>query len=121
MSDNDGTFSHLFVSMLYRFYISTSAVLLQVLELQHTLADLSSRVEAVKAENCNLVSENQILGQYIEKLMATSSIFQSSSEHLSSATVLPTVPPLTDLSAAARADPFPFEESSGMASEDDFA
>ncbi|VDK23413.1 unnamed protein product [Taenia asiatica] len=50
-----------------------------VLELQHTLVDLSKRVDSVKEENVNLRTENQILGQYIEKLMATSSIFQSSS------------------------------------------
>uniref|UniRef100_A0AAX7VS77 Short coiled-coil protein n=1 Tax=Astatotilapia calliptera TaxID=8154 RepID=A0AAX7VS77_ASTCA len=33
----------------------------QVLELQHTLEDLSARVDAVKEENLKLKSENQVL------------------------------------------------------------
>lgn len=37
----------------------------QVLELQNTLDDLSSRVDNVKEENLRLRSENQVLGQYI--------------------------------------------------------
>ncbi|XP_035620667.1 short coiled-coil protein B isoform X1 [Oncorhynchus keta] len=49
----------------------------QVLELQHTLEDLSSRVDAVKEENLKLKSENQVLGQYIENLMSASSVFQT--------------------------------------------
>ncbi|KAK7097656.1 short coiled-coil protein B-like [Littorina saxatilis] len=49
----------------------------QVLELQNTLDDLSSRVDGVKVENLKLKSENQVLGQYIENLMAASSVFQS--------------------------------------------
>ena len=49
----------------------------QVLELQVTLEDLSSRVENVKDSNCKLRSENQVLGQYIENLMAASSVFQA--------------------------------------------
>ncbi|XP_076468076.1 short coiled-coil protein B-like [Babylonia areolata] len=49
----------------------------QVLELQNTLDDLSSRVDTVKVENLKLKSENQVLGQYIENLMAASSVFQS--------------------------------------------
>ncbi len=48
----------------------------QVLELQNTLDDLSSRVDNVKEENLRLRSENQVLGQYIENLMAASSVFQ---------------------------------------------
>ena len=36
----------------------------QVLELQNTLDDLSSRVDNVKEENVKLRSENQVLGQY---------------------------------------------------------
>ena len=40
----------------------------QVLELQNTLDDLSSRVDNVKEENLRLRSENQVLGQYIGKL-----------------------------------------------------
>merc|ERR1711972_326110 len=48
----------------------------QVLELQNTLDDLSSRVDNVKEENLKLKSENQVLGQYIENLMAASSVFQ---------------------------------------------
>ena len=39
--------------------------------------DLSSRVDSVKVENLKLKSENQVLGQYIENLMAASSVFQS--------------------------------------------
>ncbi|XP_013398000.1 short coiled-coil protein B-like [Lingula anatina] len=51
----------------------------QVLELQNTLDDLSCRVDSVKEENMKLKSENQVLGQYIENLMAASSVFQSTS------------------------------------------
>lgn len=39
--------------------------------------DLSQRVDSVKEENLKLKSENQVLGQYIENLMAASSVFQS--------------------------------------------
>ncbi|XP_051561399.1 short coiled-coil protein B-like [Myxocyprinus asiaticus] len=49
----------------------------QVLELQHTLEDLSARVDAVKEDNLKLKSENQVLGQYIENLMSASSVFQT--------------------------------------------
>ena len=41
------------------------------------IADLSSRVDTVKVENLKLKSENQVLGQYIENLMAASSVFQN--------------------------------------------
>jgi short coiled-coil protein len=41
------------------------------------LDDLSRRVDSVKEENLKLKSENQVLGQYIENLMAASSVFQS--------------------------------------------
>nr|CAG4645311.1 EOG090X0N2I [Leptodora kindtii] len=51
----------------------------QVMELQNTLDDLSLRVDSVKEENLKLKSENQVLGQYIENLMAASSVFQSTS------------------------------------------
>ncbi|KAH9519891.1 hypothetical protein Btru_071152 [Bulinus truncatus] len=51
----------------------------QVLERQNTLDDLSSRVDSVKVENLKLKSENQVLGQYIENLMAASSVFSSAS------------------------------------------
>ncbi|XP_038055356.1 short coiled-coil protein B-like [Patiria miniata] len=51
----------------------------QVLELQNTLDDLSTRVDKVKEENLKLKSENQVLGQYIENLMSASSVFQSTS------------------------------------------
>ncbi|KAL3319995.1 hypothetical protein Ciccas_001322 [Cichlidogyrus casuarinus] len=51
----------------------------QILELQHTLEDLSTRVDTVKKENYKLKAENQILGQYIENLMNSSSIFQTTS------------------------------------------
>ncbi|CAF0835233.1 unnamed protein product [Didymodactylos carnosus] len=46
----------------------------QVLVLQKTLDDLSKRVDSVKEENLKLRSENQVLGQYIENLMAASNI-----------------------------------------------
>ncbi|XP_053560651.1 short coiled-coil protein-like [Bombina bombina] len=49
----------------------------QVLELQHTLEDLSARVDAVKEKNLKLKSENQVLGPYIENLMSASSVFQT--------------------------------------------
>uniref|UniRef100_A0A8D2KEW2 Short coiled-coil protein n=1 Tax=Urocitellus parryii TaxID=9999 RepID=A0A8D2KEW2_UROPR len=49
----------------------------QMLELQHTLEDLSARVVAVKEENLKLKSENQVLGQYIENLMSASNVFQT--------------------------------------------
>ena len=52
----------------------------QVLELQNTLDDLSSRVDNVKEENLRLRSENQVLGQYIENLMAASNVFQPAND-----------------------------------------
>lgn len=36
-------------------------------------------MDSVKEENLKLRSENQVLGQYIENLMAASSVFQSTS------------------------------------------
>ncbi|KAK6100817.1 short coiled-coil protein, putative [Brugia malayi] len=48
----------------------------QVLELQNTLDDLSQRVDSVKEESLKLRSENQVLGQYIQNLMASSAVFQ---------------------------------------------
>uniref|UniRef100_A0A0N5BFR2 Short coiled-coil protein n=1 Tax=Strongyloides papillosus TaxID=174720 RepID=A0A0N5BFR2_STREA len=48
----------------------------QILELQNTLEDLSSRVDSVKEESMKLRSENQVLGQYIKNLMHSSSLFQ---------------------------------------------
>merc|ERR1711971_813013 len=53
----------------------------QVLELQNTLDDLSSRVDNVKEENLRLRSENQVLGQYIENLMLASNVFQGTNDH----------------------------------------
>ena len=55
-----------------------SRLIQQVFQLQNTLDDLSQRVDAVKDENTKLKSENQILGQYIENLMAASNVFQGS-------------------------------------------
>ncbi|CAB4069629.1 SCOC [Lepeophtheirus salmonis] len=55
----------------------------QVLELQNTLDDLSCRVDNVKEENLRLRSENQVLGQYIENLMAASSVFQPANNEAS--------------------------------------
>eukprot|EP00794_Sanderia_malayensis_P007429 gene7429-8251_t len=52
----------------------------QVLALQSTLDDLSQRVDAVKDENLKLKSENQVLGQYIENLMAASNVFQATGD-----------------------------------------
>merc|ERR1712222_274162 len=52
----------------------------QVLELQSTLEELSSRVDGVKEENLRLRSENQVLGQYIENLMTASKVFQGTEE-----------------------------------------
>ena len=49
----------------------------QVLELQNTLDDLTSRVDRVKEENLRLKSENTVLGQYIENLMQASQVFQA--------------------------------------------
>lgn len=49
----------------------------QVLELQNTLEDLTSRVDKVKEENLKLKSENSVLGQYIENLMQASQVFQA--------------------------------------------
>ncbi|CAH8535364.1 unnamed protein product [Dicrocoelium dendriticum] len=54
----------------------------QIIELQHTLEDLSARVDVVKEENLKLRTENQILGQYIENMMLNSSVFQSTSPRL---------------------------------------
>jgi len=54
-------------------------LIVQVLELQNTLDDLSQRVDGVKEENLKLKSENQVLGQYIDNLMSASSVFQSTS------------------------------------------
>ncbi|CAG0911389.1 unnamed protein product [Cyprideis torosa] len=38
---------------------------------------MSQRVDSVKMENFKLRSENQVLAQYMENLMAGSSVFQS--------------------------------------------
>ncbi|KRX44068.1 short coiled-coil protein A family protein [Trichinella nativa] len=51
----------------------------QILELQSTLEELSQRADSVKEESFKLRSENEVLGQYIENLMAASSVFQSAS------------------------------------------
>lgn len=48
----------------------------EVLELQNTLDDLAQRVDSVKEQNSKLKSENQVLTQYIENLMSSSTIFQ---------------------------------------------
>ncbi|XP_065058335.1 short coiled-coil protein B-like isoform X2 [Rhopilema esculentum] len=57
-----------------------SRLIEQVLALQSTLDDLSQRVDAVKDENLKLKSENQVLGQYIENLMAASNVFQTTGD-----------------------------------------
>ena len=56
---------------------------IQVLELQSTLEELSSRVDGVKEENLRLRSENQVLGQYIENLMTASKVTKFTSDLLS--------------------------------------
>ncbi|KAL5247419.1 hypothetical protein ACHWQZ_G019332 [Mnemiopsis leidyi] len=48
----------------------------EVVELQNTLDDLAQRVDSVKEQNSKLKSENQVLTQYIENLMSSSTIFQ---------------------------------------------
>lgn len=48
----------------------------EVLGLQNTLDDLAQRVDSVKEQNSKLKSENQVLTQYIENLMSSSTIFQ---------------------------------------------
>ena len=55
---------------------------IQVLELQSTLEELSSRVDGVKEENLRLRSENQVLGQYIENLMTASKVIKFPSDLL---------------------------------------
>merc|ERR1712192_160004 len=52
----------------------------QLLELQSSLEELSTRVDGVKEENLRLRSENQVLGQYIESLMTASKVFQGTEE-----------------------------------------
>eukprot|EP00123_Amoebidium_parasiticum_P009020 comp19165_c0_seq1/m.21851 comp19165_c0_seq1/g.21851 ORF comp19165_c0_seq1/g.21851 comp19165_c0_seq1/m.21851 type:complete len:135 (-) comp19165_c0_seq1:57-461(-) len=52
----------------------------QVLELQNTLDELSQRVNRVKDENSKLKSENQLLTQYIENLMASSNVVQGAKD-----------------------------------------
>ncbi|XP_067950142.1 short coiled-coil protein B-like isoform X2 [Watersipora subatra] len=49
----------------------------QILDLQNTLDEFSSKVDTVKEENLKLKAENQVLGQYIESLMTASTMFQS--------------------------------------------
>uniref|UniRef100_A0A915KWS6 Short coiled-coil protein n=1 Tax=Romanomermis culicivorax TaxID=13658 RepID=A0A915KWS6_ROMCU len=51
----------------------------QYFEKNSTKSELSQRVDSVKEESLKLRSENQVLGQYIENLMAASSVFQSTS------------------------------------------
>ena len=73
--------------MIFFLFISSpeeqeekARLIAQVLELQNTLDDLSSRVDNVKEENLRLRSENQVLGQYIENLMAASNVFQPAND-----------------------------------------
>lgn len=47
----------------------------EIVVLQNTLEDLSSRVESVVTENGRLRTENDVLGQYIEDLMKQNPIF----------------------------------------------
>ena len=41
-----------------------------------TISDLSQRVDSVIEESIKLRSENQVLGQYIQNLMSSSTVFQ---------------------------------------------
>ncbi|KAI6214564.1 hypothetical protein M3Y94_00283400 [Aphelenchoides besseyi] len=59
-------------------------VIAQILELQNTLEDLSRRVDSVKEESLKLTSENQVLGQYIQNLMSSSAVFQSTNSKINS-------------------------------------
>merc|ERR1712178_274867 len=74
-------------SRTYRDKMTTDAevqektrIIKQILDLQTTLEDLSSRVENVISENQRLCQENGILGQYIENLMKESPIFNPSTQ-----------------------------------------
>ena len=58
---------------------SSRALTIALIEISDNFTDLSQRVDSVKEENLKLKSENQVLGQYIENLMAASSVFQSTS------------------------------------------
>lgn len=60
-----------------------AALINQVLELQNTLDELSGRVNRVKEENAKLKSENEVLTQYIENLMASSTVIHTSSGNAS--------------------------------------
>eukprot|EP00118_Oscarella_pearsei_P028887 m.3201 g.3201 ORF g.3201 m.3201 type:complete len:168 (+) comp9130_c0_seq1:252-755(+) len=51
----------------------------EILELQNTLEDLSQRVQSVKEANMKFKSENQVLSQYIDNLMSSSTTFQGTS------------------------------------------
>merc|ERR1711972_980560 len=51
----------------------------QILDLQKTLDDLTSRMDSIKEDNLVLKSENQVLSQYIENVMKASSAFQQAS------------------------------------------
>jgi hypothetical protein len=42
--------------------------------------DLSQRVDHVKEESFKLRQENQVLGQYIQNLMAASTVFQTANQ-----------------------------------------
>ncbi|KAI6233643.1 hypothetical protein M3Y99_00878300 [Aphelenchoides fujianensis] len=50
----------------------------------NTLEDLSRRVDSVKDEALKLTSENQVLGQYIQNLMSSSAVFQSTNSKVNS-------------------------------------
>ncbi len=56
-----------------------TAFLAKVLELQNTLDDLTSRVDAIREENFRLRAENSVLSVYIENLMNASNVFAATS------------------------------------------
>ncbi|KNC83911.1 hypothetical protein SARC_03870, partial [Sphaeroforma arctica JP610] len=69
----------------------------QVLELQNTLDELSQRVTRVKDENAKLKSENQVLTQYIDNLMASSTAMHGSASKANNAAM--PAPPKKGLSS----------------------
>eukprot|EP01137_Pigoraptor_chileana_P029854 Opistho-2@15632 len=52
-----------------------SEIIERILNLQSTMEQLTKRVGTVKGENAKLQSENKVLTQYLENLLAQSSLF----------------------------------------------
>eukprot|EP01134_Creolimax_fragrantissima_P006320 CFRG6320T1 len=64
----------------------------RVLELQNTLDELSQRVGRVKDENAKLKSENQVLTQYIDNLMASSTAMHGNASSKAPSNTIPPPP-----------------------------